>query len=279
MSDKTITNYKKKFGENALKYGHRSNFKLPTGWTTRVVPRQDQSKRTKDDTYFYSPIKSFVFRSMTAVNRFQELLKQSDGDEVKAFKVFKRNKMTRKSMDVPNTALTVSKKARKSKQKNKKKHVLVEKNDVEEKSASESEEDGMPDGWNCESEEDEIPDSWNSESEEDEIPDSWNSKTKEDGMPDGENSESEEDEIPDSWNCKTEEDGMPDGENSDSEEDEMPDSWNCKTEEDGMPDGENYESEEDEMPDTWIAGARRMRCPTTVDAGVRKKSKDNYFMS
>jgi hypothetical protein len=203
---------------------------------------------------------------MTAVNRFQELLKESDGDEVKAFKVFKRNKMTRKSMDVPNTALTVSKKARKSKQKNKKKHVLVEKNDVEEKSASESEEDGMPDGWNCESEEDERPDS-------------WNCKTKEDGMPDGENSESEEDEIPDSWNCKTEEDGMPDGENSDSEEDEMPDSWNCKTEEDGMPDGENYESEEDEMPDTWIAGARRMRCPTTVEAGVRKKSKDNYFMS
>ncbi len=79
-----------------MKYGHCSNFKLPTGWTTRVVPRKDQSKRTKDDTFFYSPIQSYFFQTMADVNRFQELLKETDGDEMEAFKVYKRNKMTKR---------------------------------------------------------------------------------------------------------------------------------------------------------------------------------------
>lgn len=156
-----------------MKYGHCSNFKLPTGWVTCVVPHQDRSKRTKDDTFFYSPIKSYVF----------QWLKESDGDEVKAYKVFKRNKMTRKSMDVPNAAVTVSKKARKSKQKNNKKHVLVEKSDNEENNASESKEDEVPASWNCESEEDDMPDGENCESKEDEMPNSWNCGSNEDEMP------------------------------------------------------------------------------------------------
>ena len=149
----------------------RSNFKegLPTGWTTRVVPRLDQSKKTKADTYWYSPIQSYSFPSMEKVNRFLEILEETDGDEVKAYNLCKRKKK-RKNMDVPNIAVKQSAKVRKSKDKIEKLLLVVQKSDDDDKDSSESEEDG----GNSEREEEEIPDSWNCGSEEDEMPDSWN---------------------------------------------------------------------------------------------------------
>lgn len=182
-SDNAITNYKKQFGDDAMKYGHRSDYKVPTGWTTRVVPRTDQTKRTKYDSYFYSPIKSYSFQSMAKVKRFQEFLKETAGDEVKAYKLYKRGKTTRKNKKTP--AVNVRKKVRKSEEENEKVLLLSSKSDEEDKDASESEEYEIPDSWKCESEDDEKTNGCNCESEEDEMPDSWKC----------------EDEMPDSWNC------------------------------------------------------------------------------
>jgi len=61
------------------------------GWTTRTLPRISISKGSKNsDTYFYSPLLKFRFRSRIKVEKFLECLKKCDGDEGKAILEFKK---------------------------------------------------------------------------------------------------------------------------------------------------------------------------------------------
>ena len=126
-AQRALSNWKRKFGKDAMKLGPRykgnavrkaqkkqangnevdgdsgrrdfvSSFpanpakELPTGWTTRVSTRQDQTNRTlKNDKCWYSPVQLYRFRSMVKVNQFLERLKEVNGDEVMAYKLCQFN--------------------------------------------------------------------------------------------------------------------------------------------------------------------------------------------
>ena len=63
---------------------------FPTGWTLRRIPRSGSLTTTKaEDTYYYSPVRKWRFRSRPEVNRFIECLKKSGGDEDTAIKIWK----------------------------------------------------------------------------------------------------------------------------------------------------------------------------------------------
>jgi hypothetical protein len=193
-SDRAIANFKAEVGEDAMHTGAHSTFVegLPSGWTKRIVPRKVQS-RTKSDTYWYSPIQSYKFPSMTKVKRFLENLEETGGDEVKAFRVCSCQRNKKKSADAVDDSKTVKK--RKSRNIRMEEVVVVK----------------------CADEDDEMPESWDLSSEEDV------NKNEEDGMhntteevvekcTDEDVNESEDDEMPESWDLS-------------SEEDEMPESW------------------------------------------------------
>jgi len=115
---------------------------LPTGWMIRVAPRPN--KPSQKDKYWYSPVQSYKFPSIPQVKRFLEMLKETDGDEKKAYKLLNK----RKSVDATDNT-DDSKKAKKKKKKKTKK-VAVEKTTDENEAGSVSEvDDGMPDAWDC----------------------------------------------------------------------------------------------------------------------------------
>eukprot|EP00581_Thalassiosira_minuscula_P011195 CAMPEP_0183720452 /NCGR_PEP_ID=MMETSP0737-20130205/13062_1 /TAXON_ID=385413 /ORGANISM="Thalassiosira miniscula, Strain CCMP1093" /LENGTH=389 /DNA_ID=CAMNT_0025950317 /DNA_START=175 /DNA_END=1344 /DNA_ORIENTATION=- len=83
---------------------------FPEGWTTRTFPRKSAKtgSRRMADTYWYSPIKKFRFRSKTEVNLFLTCLKNAAGggsgggnnnkdDEDAAMKLFQKKKKMRRS--------------------------------------------------------------------------------------------------------------------------------------------------------------------------------------
>jgi len=64
---------------------------FPEGWTTRSVPRKTGDKSHRSDVYWFSPTKSFKFRSKAQVKRFQESLERAGGgDEVAALELYVR---------------------------------------------------------------------------------------------------------------------------------------------------------------------------------------------
>eukprot|EP00985_Skeletonema_marinoi_P034460 scaffold44016_cov139-Skeletonema_marinoi.AAC.1 len=66
---------------------------FPPGWNKRVIPRENQSAGKKsNDTYYYSPVQGYKFRSRPEVRQFLEMLARRMGDEVGAFEEFRREK-------------------------------------------------------------------------------------------------------------------------------------------------------------------------------------------
>jgi len=61
----------------------------PDGWTKKQFERTGGRTAGSIDSYWYSPIKKKKFRSMKEVRRFQMALEKYEGDEEKAWKVFK----------------------------------------------------------------------------------------------------------------------------------------------------------------------------------------------
>lgn len=140
VDDSTVETHGKK--DYASEFPANPANGLPTGWTMRVAPRPN--KPSQKDKYWYSPVQSYKFPSIPQVKRFLEMLKETDGDEKKAYKLLNK----RKSVDATDNT-DDSKKAKKKKKKKTKK-VAVEKTTDENEDGSVSEvDDGMPDAWDC----------------------------------------------------------------------------------------------------------------------------------
>lgn len=71
-------------GEELLSLPTQPADDLPTGWVTRSVPRP---KGGRSDKYWFSPAKSFKFRSKAEVKRFRSTMEEVDGDESKAMEI------------------------------------------------------------------------------------------------------------------------------------------------------------------------------------------------
>jgi len=76
-------------GENDLHIATEPAEGFPAGWVIRKVPRSTKGAKA-DDTYYYSPILQYKFRSKPEVRRFLEALNISGGDEAVAIEKFKR---------------------------------------------------------------------------------------------------------------------------------------------------------------------------------------------
>ena len=61
----------------------------PDGWTKKLFERPTGKTKGTKDRYWYSPKTQKKFRSMIEVNRFMDALKQANGDEDRAWKIFK----------------------------------------------------------------------------------------------------------------------------------------------------------------------------------------------
>lgn len=59
------------------------------GWTTRTLVRANSKGSKSSDTYYYSPVMQFKFRSKIQVEKFLQCLEKSNGDEAKAIFEFK----------------------------------------------------------------------------------------------------------------------------------------------------------------------------------------------
>lgn len=72
---------------------------FPPGWNKRIVPRETQSATAKKtyDTYYYSPVQGYKFRSRPEVRQFLELLSRNAGDEVVAYEEFRREKSRKRN--------------------------------------------------------------------------------------------------------------------------------------------------------------------------------------
>jgi len=62
---------------------------LPTGWTRILVRRKNGNFIGKDDPYYFSPMQSYKFRSLSQVKRFLVCLEEAGGDEVAAYVDFR----------------------------------------------------------------------------------------------------------------------------------------------------------------------------------------------
>lgn len=74
-------------GEPLAEFPTQPAVDFPEGWITRTIPRP---KGEKTDTYYFSPILGFKFRSKPEVRRFLAELSECGGDEGKAVLAFKR---------------------------------------------------------------------------------------------------------------------------------------------------------------------------------------------
>ena len=61
----------------------------PKGWTKHIYERSSGATKGGRDRYWFTPVLNRKLRSMVEVKRFMAALKQSDGDETMAVKVFK----------------------------------------------------------------------------------------------------------------------------------------------------------------------------------------------
>ena len=118
---------------------------LPTGWTMRVIRRSGKSKWVKHDKYWYSPVESYRFLSMTKIQQFLERLEEVGGDEVMAYKLCKLNDKKRKNTDAADIVVYDRKKEKRNKRASRKKKIVVEMDEDKDEDVNESEEDEMPD--------------------------------------------------------------------------------------------------------------------------------------
>ena len=68
---------------------HNKMSDLPEGWTAKTYQRRGGSTVGSSDTYYYSPVTQIKFRSKNKIQIFVEILQEVEGDEKKAFKLFK----------------------------------------------------------------------------------------------------------------------------------------------------------------------------------------------
>ena len=62
---------------------------LPVGWKIHVVPRMSDDPKTKYDTYWFSPQKSYKFDSKRRADRFCAFVEKEGGDEAAAHELYK----------------------------------------------------------------------------------------------------------------------------------------------------------------------------------------------
>ena len=62
----------------------------PEGWTKKTYQRMSGASKGGHDRYWYTPKTQFKLRSMVEVRRFLRALDQTNGDEDKARKIFKK---------------------------------------------------------------------------------------------------------------------------------------------------------------------------------------------
>ena len=62
---------------------------LPEGWTAKTYKRVGGTSVGSTDTYFYSPVNKIKFRSKNKIALFIEILREVEGDEKRAFELFK----------------------------------------------------------------------------------------------------------------------------------------------------------------------------------------------
>lgn len=62
----------------------------PEGWTKKIFERTGGKSTGHSDPYWYTPIEKKRLRSMNEVRRFLAALEKCEGDEGKAWEVFKR---------------------------------------------------------------------------------------------------------------------------------------------------------------------------------------------
>ena len=74
-------------------------------WTVRKIPR---AKSNDQDSYYYSPVMGYRFRSKPEVNRFLECVKQSNGDEILAIGKFRSSKKNGQSKKRPRSSSKTS---------------------------------------------------------------------------------------------------------------------------------------------------------------------------
>jgi len=61
----------------------------PEGWTKKKFERARGVSKGRPDSFWFSPVEKKKFRSMNEVRRFLKELEKSEGDEEKAWKLFK----------------------------------------------------------------------------------------------------------------------------------------------------------------------------------------------
>jgi hypothetical protein len=83
---------------------------FPQGWTKRVIPRDNVSAGKKAfDTYYYSPVQGYKFRSRPEVRLFLELLARVGGDdETIAMEEYRREKSRKRSERKTTTTTTTA---------------------------------------------------------------------------------------------------------------------------------------------------------------------------
>ena len=62
---------------------------LPAGWTSKTYERKSGKTAGSTDTYFYSPQTGIKFRSIKRCKEFIEIVKEVNGNETEALKLFK----------------------------------------------------------------------------------------------------------------------------------------------------------------------------------------------
>jgi len=82
-------------GDNLANIPSKPAEGLPDGWVTRNVPRKAGDRA---DMYWFSPEKSFKFRSKAEVKRFQSSFEKADGDEGAAMELYTKGEKKEKSV-------------------------------------------------------------------------------------------------------------------------------------------------------------------------------------
>jgi hypothetical protein len=115
----TTTTTTTKATEKELQYPLESaTSDFPWGWTKRIIPRENASSGKKMfDTYYYSPVHGYKFRSRPEVRLFLDILDKvvvGGGDETIAMEEYRREKGRKRSerkTTTTTTTITTAKKA------------------------------------------------------------------------------------------------------------------------------------------------------------------------